>query len=191
MLFFALALAHAQSVVTVAERPDPLPVANGCERWTGTATGGNDPSVLFDVVLCGDDAVTGQVQWSSLVSGWNRRIVEGQWSADHSTLSLHDVSMADERPNPGWRFCTIDPYQLTAVSEGELSGWYAAPDCGDRADFSLSSAGSAPGPGPRNTGPPTPVFAPPTSCACAWTPAFPVGLSLWFVVMAIRQRRSV
>src|SRR5229473_3460381 len=55
-----------------SERPPPLEPQAGCELWHGTFSG-NDPSVLVEARLCTDEqaGITGDVQWSSLVSGYN------------------------------------------------------------------------------------------------------------------------
>lgn len=63
---------------TAFARPKLLDDKAGCERWLGTAAG-NDPSVRVNLRLCPKDGgVEGELQWSSLQSGWNLRRVVGR-----------------------------------------------------------------------------------------------------------------
>lgn len=126
-------------------RPDPLEDVEGCERWVGKSAG-NDPSVRLDVRLCPKgQGVTGHVQWSSLVSGWNVREVSGSWSADGNTLTLKDMRITEQKPNPGYRFCTIDRYELSRQGPDALEGKYHSSECRDDATVSLTRAPRAPG----------------------------------------------
>lgn len=144
MLLVALLLAFAFPEAT---RPDPLPDEAGCDHYKGTSSG-NDPSVTFDVVLCPHEdktagKVEGKVQWSSLLSGWNVRKVEGQWTGDQ--LSMKDLEIIEERPEPGFRFCTIDPYTLSKTDDGGLEGTYDAEDCDDDATVTLAAVAAPAG----------------------------------------------
>ena len=124
-------------------RPDPLEPGPGCDRWVGES-GGNDPTVQLDLVLCPEgQSVQGQTQWSSLRSGWNLRVVEGSWSTDGKTLSLRDVRIVKEKPNPGWRFCTIDLYELHKRGDSKLQGSYHSSSCHDDAWVRLSRVPSS------------------------------------------------
>ena len=177
-----VALSWSQ-LATATARPKPLEDLAGCERWTGRAHG-NDPTVLVDVRLCPKGAdLAGEVQWSSLKSGWNLRKVRGSWSADGRTLTLRDVSIVQEKPNPGWRFCTIDRYRLERAGEDSLQGSYHSKACRDEAKVSLtrqatapaSSTMAAPTAAPDETALPRadeggPPAAPPTDSGGAPTP---------------------
>ena len=132
--------------VRAAERPGPLADEAGCKHYRGTSSG-NDPSVRLDVVLCAHPdgtrgKVDGKVQWSSLLSGWNLRHVEGRWSA--GTLTMRDVEILDEKPESGFRFCTIDAYVLAQDSTGVLKGSYDSEACSDHAQMTLRAV-DAPG----------------------------------------------
>lgn len=117
-----------------AERPPKLPDKPGCEHYRGTASG-NDPSVQLDVVLCpSGNTLSGEVQWSSLESGWNLRRVEG--TREGGRISLRDIEVTQSRPEPGWRFCEIDSYALTQTEVG-LAGKYDSHACNDSATVSL------------------------------------------------------
>lgn len=139
-LLVVSALAPAGARAT-ADRPKPLPDQDGCDHYRGTASG-NDPSVRFDVVLCPDPSdadggkVQGKVQWSSLLSGWNLRRVEGRWRGD--TLVLRDLEIIEERPEGGFYFCTIDRYALERGADGSLAGRYDSEACRDHAKVTLA-----------------------------------------------------
>lgn len=126
-----------QIVDDQATRPPPLAPAPACELWEGTVSG-NDPSVLVHARLCpAGDHVTGVLQWSSLRSGWNVRDIEGTWSPDHTALTLRDLRVTESRPQPGWRFCTVDRYDLRAVGLDVLTGSYVSRACDDHAQVEL------------------------------------------------------
>lgn len=129
-----------------AERPGPLADEAGCKHYRGTSSG-NDPSVRLDVVLCAHPdgtrgKVDGKLQWSSLLSGWNLRHVEGRWSA--GTLTMRDIEILEEKPESGFRFCTIDAYVLAQDSTGVLKGSYESEACSDLAQMTLRAV-DAPG----------------------------------------------
>lgn len=130
---FALAIVPAAA--KAAEHPPVLDDQDGCQRWIGGASG-NDPSVRIVLRLCPKEGggVGGQSQWSSLESGWNVRVVDGAWDGDR--LTLRDVRIAEERPNPGWRFCTIDRWDLRRSGD-RLNGSYTSTACDDHARVSL------------------------------------------------------
>ena len=156
-----VALSWSQ-LATAASRPEPLEDVAGCERWTGRAHG-NDPTVLLDVRLCPEGAeLAGEVQWSSLRSGWNLRKVRGSWSADGRTLTLRDVSIIEDKPKPGWKFCTIDRYQLEREAQDSLHGSYHSKACRDQAKVSLTRQATAPA---------SSATAPPTAAPAGTAPA--------------------
>jgi MYXO-CTERM domain-containing protein len=152
--------AWAQSPVQeTRRRPPPLEPAPECALWKGTVSG-NDPSVEIEMKLCpSGNAVSGMMQWSSLKSGWNRRAIEGRWSEDKSALTLRDTSVVESRPEPGWRFCVVDQYDLKVVSPGNLEGTYRSSACNDNAKVKLQlEPGTVPAVTP--TAPPPPVEPP-------------------------------
>jgi MYXO-CTERM domain-containing protein len=121
------------------DRPPPLQGEDGCVTYSGQATGGNDATVRLELRLCRGpgDTLTGVTQWSSLVSGWSERRISG--SLDRQVpgqLVLKDEEFLESRPEPGWRFCLIDTYELT-VDGKSLSGSYVAEDCHDTAKLAL------------------------------------------------------
>lgn len=118
-------------------RPPPLRPQAGCELWHGTFSG-NDPSVLVEARLCTDDQnqVNGEIQWSSLRSGYNIRQVVGS-RAPTRRLLLHDVRFRDSRPRAGWRFCLIDHYVLDPEGRDRLVGSYHSIACNDHARIDL------------------------------------------------------
>lgn len=138
-------------------RPAPLEGKAGCERWKGTASG-NDPSVEIELVLCDgpDGAVSGQLQWSSLESGYNVRDVSGSWSAGRARLTLADRRIVVDRPRGGWKFCAIDRYELErTVGPGveRLAGKYSSSACSDQATITLERATAPAGPAPSDPAP--------------------------------------
>lgn len=149
--------AWAQSPVQeTRRRPPPLEPAPECAIWKGTVSG-NDPSVEIEMKLCpSGDAVSGMMQWSSLKSGWNRRAIEGRWTEDRSALTLRDTSVVESRPEPGWRFCEVDQYDLKLASPGNLEGTYRSIACNDNATVKLTlQPGTVPAT-PIMTAPPIP-----------------------------------
>lgn len=159
------------------ERPPPLPDRQGCSRFVGRASG-NDPSVEIELVLCGDTALTGELQWSSLTSGWNRRAVSGQRQGER--IVLRDDAILEENPTFGWRFCDIERYDLTLDGDA-LSGTYEAPSCNDSATLTLTSAGEAPAP---TAAPPAPEpMASPSGCAGCTAIGFAPSLLLLVVTL--------
>jgi len=121
---------------SVAEaRPPLLPERAGCELWLGEAHG-ND-GVRINLRLCPGEggSLTGELQWSGEESGWNVRAVEGTRAG--AQIRLRDVRIVEERPEPGWRFCTIERYELRAVGSNRLSGRYVSTSCNDHATVEL------------------------------------------------------
>jgi len=108
-----------------------------CAQWSGLASG-NDPSVAIHLLLCEDTSghVHGSLAWSGAQSGTNLRTVEGAWTADHTSLAMHDVAIPDSHPNRGWRFCLVDTYSLSSGSNS-LAGTYHSSDCDDDATMTL------------------------------------------------------
>lgn len=171
-----VALVVATAASARAERPPPLPAQAGCELWIGDASG-NDPTVRLNARLCpaGDGRVTGLMQWSSLRSGWNVREVDGAWTPGGARLVMRDVRITEERPNPGWRFCAVDRWELARVGD-ELRGEYRSQACSDHARVTLRRVPSPdpaqePGVTPPGPAPPVPAPSPPPGP----TPAPPPG----------------
>lgn len=134
-------LAHAQSFAHQRNRPPVLAPQPGCRTWRGTSSG-NDPSTLIQIRLCPapgrqDGFFTGELVWSSDNSGWNRRQVSGTQSHDGLRLTLRDDRILEERPNPTWRFCTVDRYDLVVASDGSVSGSYDSAACTDHGVLNL------------------------------------------------------
>jgi hypothetical protein len=177
------ALAKAQSA-REASRPAPLAEEPGCERWVGTAAG-NDPSVEIQLVLCDEGgALSGKLQWSSLQSGWNLRRLAGTREAD-GRVHLRDLAVIEERPEPGWRFCAVDAYELAPSGDEGLVGAYVSAACDDRAALTLHRDGAAPRPlDPVGVAPPSLPPAPPTSAGCGCDSGG-VALGLGFVVAGL------
>lgn len=121
---------------TALARPPLLPAQQGCELWLGQAHG-NDPSVRVNLRLCPTEGggLSGELQWSSLESGHNVRAVVGSRQGDK--LILRDERIVEEHPEPGWRFCTIERYELTR-SGSRLTGTYHSRACNDEATVELS-----------------------------------------------------
>lgn len=136
------------------EHPTELPAQAGCERWKGGSSG-NDPSARLMFVLCPEGTnVTGEMQWSSLVSGWSVRPVEGSWNGD--TLVMRDLRLSENRPQPGWRFCTVDRWELRRVGD-RLEGTYDSAACHDHATVWLERMDDAAPGEPTPSVEPTPV----------------------------------
>jgi hypothetical protein len=108
--------------------------------WRGTNSG-NDPSQEVELRLCvdspGSPTVRGESQYSSLNSGWTRRAFTGTRSADGRNLTLRETRMLEDRPNPGWRFCLIDEYNITLVEPDRITGGYFSQACDDRGRMTL------------------------------------------------------
>jgi hypothetical protein len=157
-------------------RPPALEGKTGCELWVGKVSG-NDPSVLVEALICEgmNGAVSGQLQWSSLQSGYSIRDIAGNWQG-RDKLSLHDTKMTVSKPNAGWVFCTVDAYELSRTGD-QLNGSYVSRKCNDRATVTLTKKAAPPvAPGPAE---PEPVEPEParaieeserpkerSSCAC-------------------------
>lgn len=132
MWFLLLSVADA----SVKLRPPPLPELENCVVYDGTAAG-NDPSVQLSLRICEDDkgGISGEAQWSSTRSGWNRRSITGKKT--RTGYDLRDVAVVASKPAPGWRFCTIDRWDLT-LSGTDLTGSYSSKACDDTATVTLS-----------------------------------------------------
>jgi hypothetical protein len=107
-------------------------------------------------VLCQEgENVTGEMQWSSLVSGWSVRPVEGSWNGD--TLVMRDLRLSENRPQPGWMFCTVDRWELRRTGN-RLEGTYDSAACRDHATVWLERMeddAPAPRPAPGSVDPPS------------------------------------
>jgi MYXO-CTERM domain-containing protein len=145
------------------DRPPPLQGEAGCVTYSGQATGGNDATVRLEVRLCRGtgDTLTGVTQWSSLVSGWSERRIGGRIDRDSpGRIVLEDLEFLEYKPEPDWRFCLIDEYDLK-VEASALTGTYVSKDCNDTAALALELTSGDPSAllGPAGTA------APPTSPA--------------------------
>lgn len=189
--------AAAQTIQDVAPRPPPLPPEPGCELWRGTSSG-NDPSVEIEVRICrSGDTFTGAFQWSSTRSGWNRRSIEGRVSDGGATVTMRDLAILEQRPQPGWMFCTVDRYSLTRTGD-TLAGRYDSEACTDHGTLQLRLVGTEPAPPPPATPPPTMPPPPPpaarSGCGCSTSPSAvtPVGLlGALAVTLPFLRRRSI
>ena len=127
-------------------RPPLLEAEEGCDLWRGVASG-NDPSVRVELRLCREgQEISGELQWSSEESGWNRREIRGRWTSD-TDMRLEDVRFIENRPNYQWRFCHIDIYQLRQYGADELVGTYRSNRCDDSARVNLRRVASESGAG--------------------------------------------
>ncbi len=206
LVVLASTAAHAQ--IQDTRRPPPLEKAPECELWKGKVSG-NDPSVEVEMRLCAaaGDEVTGVFQWSSLRSGWNRRALVGRWSDGRTKLALRDASILEERPQPGWRFCTVDDYDLTLTAPGALDGTYRSKACNDTAKVNLKLEGpatapaTAPPPAPPPPAPPAAPSAPPAETKsrglCSFAPPGgprpvpAIALLAGAVLAGVRRRRRL
>jgi MYXO-CTERM domain-containing protein len=122
--------------------PPDLPAQGDCDAWAGTFKG-NDPDMRISMRICpdagrGGDAVKGQVQTSSLKSGYSVRDFEGRWLDGKKRLEAHDVRVVEDHPNPGWVFCIVDSYDLALRAPDELAGTVIAKECDDRSEAHLT-----------------------------------------------------
>lgn len=118
-------------------RPSSAP-PEACETWLGDIES-NDPSARIVVELCTRAGrVSGSFFWSSAVSGWDRRALEGEWRDGGHTLAARDVAMLEAHPVHGWSLCTSDSYTLRRVSSDRLEGSYTSTECRDRGRLSLT-----------------------------------------------------
>jgi hypothetical protein len=181
------------SLAAALEHPPPLPEEAGCERWLGGAKA-NDPSIRLNLILCNRNGVaSGHVQWSSLESGWNVREITG--TITDTQVVLRDVRIVEEKPQPGWRFCTIDRWELTR-NGNRLEGTYDSAACNDHAtvwfDRMLDKAEGSKPPPKQPTVTPSPPSPPPpprtrddTGCRCNTTT--PDLLAALFLLGAFRR----
>jgi len=135
LLALLVALVPATALATEAtESPRPEVQPARCTRWVGTVRG-NDPSVAVTATLCpaGGARVRGSLVWASRLSGSSVRTLEGAWVGGQ--LILRDTALTG-RPNPGWRFCPVDRYTLTASGD-RLDGTYRSAPCRDEATVEL------------------------------------------------------
>jgi hypothetical protein len=207
MLALVVVSLWPRAAAAIERHPDVLPGEAGCERWLGGSSG-NDPSVRLNLVLCEKGGrASGHVQWSSLVSGWSVREVTGIAGRDGALL--RDVTIVEQRPEPGWRFCTVDRWALRREGE-RLVGTYDSEACADHAtvwfermpegDAGVAPA-PAPNPGPTPSPSPTPSPPPPSptpdpapdrrrSCRCAGsTDTAGAALSILLALALVSRRR--
>ena len=141
LLAGALTAGHARAqIVNEREpwRPPALTPTPACSVYSGSGTG-NDPTFLVEMLLCTSkgEEVTGKVQYSGKSSGWSVRRLSGTWRDDRAVLVLREDAIVEQRPSPGWRFCTIDEYRLEARGSRALSGLYASEACHDKGTLEL------------------------------------------------------
>ena len=125
--------------VAEVQRPPPLVAQPECQLWSGTISG-NDPSAQITLRLCPSNpavasALAGRLQWSSTRSGWSERDVAGTATPDGVVLA--DTRIAENHPAPGWRFCSIDRYDLKRTEPNHLTGSYDSAACRDHASVDL------------------------------------------------------
>ncbi len=136
---------------------DPAP--NACETWLGDIEG-NDPSARIVVELCARAGrVTGTFFWSSAVSGWDRRALEGEWRDGGHTLAARDTAMLEAHPLHGWTLCASDSYTLRRTGADRLEGVYTSAACRDRGRLSLTRRPLPPSPSHRPVAPPPQLAA--------------------------------
>ncbi len=127
-------------------RPPPMEQVTGCEIWQGFIAG-NDPTAEAWVELCAEgEHVTGVFQWSSLESGWDRRALAGDWTEDHTVLTLRDTQMLEVHPRNGWTLCTADRYDLRLTAPGRVEGSYVSAACHDRGTIRMTFRNRIAGP---------------------------------------------
>jgi hypothetical protein len=135
-LFFIAETANAQGFVQErSSRHHASEAGNAtCEEWRGEIHG-NDPTAEILVELCTDGShVTGSFYWSSRESGWDRRVLQGEWH-DNTFLTARDTAMLESHPQRGWTLCTADGYNLRRVGENRLEGTYFSNSCHDHGDL--------------------------------------------------------
>lgn len=143
MVLFHCARGLSQGAVrqTDPRRPAALVETAGCDLWEGDISG-NDPTAEATMQLCTEgERVTGVFLWSSLVSGWDRRAFDGQWSDANRRLTLRDTQMLDLHPTHGWSLCMADRYDLRLTAPGRLEGTFTSAACHDRGVLRLSLRG--------------------------------------------------
>ncbi|MEJ7600886.1 MAG: hypothetical protein WKG01_23475 [Kofleriaceae bacterium] len=133
-LWLVALLATASSAAASDTRPSKQPEPRPCTSWSGRIAG-NDPDVVIRARLCrkANGRVDGTITWRGR-SGASVRTVAGTWS--RAGLTLRDIRL-EGTPNPGWRFCTIERYTLTAASPRKLAGSYRSSECRDDAAITL------------------------------------------------------
>jgi hypothetical protein len=167
-----VAPASARATEPESWRPPPLEATDTCDVYTGKASG-NDPTILLELKVCaGPAGVKGQTQYSGMSSGWSKREFTGAWSG--LVLELHESAVVEQKPSPGWRFCTIDRYALTLdPATNQLSGTYDSAACDDHARVTLKLTARAPKSAerpdalpPSPAPPPAPAPSSRRACSC-------------------------
>lgn len=145
LVWAAVLLGSARSEAQITQdrdprRPPALEPTVSCDVWRGTSAG-NDPTQEVEMRLCETSAgsleVRGEIQYSSLNSGWTRRSFVGARTPDRAHLTLRELVMLDDRPNPNWRFCLVDRYDLTPVGADAMTGEYVSRACSDHGRMSM------------------------------------------------------
>jgi hypothetical protein len=128
---------HGQAIEDDPRRPPPLRAPPECQLFRGSARG-NDPTQLVEMVLCVDgSAARGTFQTSSLRSGWSKRSFVGAVIEPRARLSLRETAFIDDRPNPRWRFCLIDRYDLRFTTATHVESDYHSSACRDDGHISM------------------------------------------------------
>jgi hypothetical protein len=105
-----------------------------CACFSGASHGNDDVRTLLR--LCRDGAsVSGTFDWVGSRSGTNTRALSG--STTDGGVTLHDDAIVAQHPNPGWRFCTVDRYDLRWLPDGGLGGTFWSAAFADRATMEL------------------------------------------------------
>src|SRR5687768_7955152 len=116
-------------VLSVVSWADPL-ARGACGCFVGEAHGNDD--VVMTVRLCRDrDGLEGLFHWDGSRSGTSVRALAGERTP--GGVRLRDTTIRVDRPNPGWRFCPVDGYELRWTAAGGLSGTYRSAGCFDDA----------------------------------------------------------
>jgi hypothetical protein len=201
-------------------RPPALEASPSCDVFSGSGHG-NDPTLLVEMRLCkeereGATAVTGRAQYSGLQSGWSVRTLAGSCTDDCSAIDVHEDAIIEQKPNPGWRFCTVDRYRLTRdKATSALVGSYDSAACRDHGELTMKLTGRVDAPrnkandGDRREARLVPSAVPPTlpgrkspdgksACGCrmagapgwgAWGEAVAAPSALAAIAAWVRRRR--
>ncbi len=107
-------------------------------KWVGNIAG-NDPHVgaVFELKQTGTK-VKGTFVWISDSSGNCKRKVEGTYDPKNRVCKLKDVGIISYHPNPDWKFCLIENYELSLNEGGkDMVGKYVSDQCHDNASIKL------------------------------------------------------
>ncbi|MEQ1504193.1 MAG: hypothetical protein ABMB14_18265 [Myxococcota bacterium] len=127
----------APSTAPAAPPPEPPLPVGACACFEGTTHGNDD--VTARLRLCHDlEGITGVFRWVGTRSGLSERALAG--APVSGGVQLRDLKLTIDRPNPGWRFCPVDRYDLQWTATGGLTGSFWSSACADRAELALDRA---------------------------------------------------